>query len=132
MRKSTKAGLLYGVTPPSTKRKVFFPSFTVSGGKYTGAAVLARTSCHRGSRRLESSRARSLYFAPGLFDTGQGESVVAFRITTISSVVSLSLPSVVSAPKTSWSIAARRSSSYLYRKRWIRLALSNMVLPLSL
>jgi hypothetical protein len=29
-----------------------------------------------------------LYFAPGLFETGHGESVVAFRITTISSVFS--------------------------------------------
>src|SRR5690242_18472410 len=65
MRYNRNAGLLYGVTPPSTKTNVpeGFEGFhcRVSGGKYTGAAVLARTSCQSGIFRLQSWRARSLY-----------------------------------------------------------------------
>src|SRR5262249_32949253 len=49
--------------------------------------------------RLQSSRFVSLYLAVGLFDTGQGESVVALRITSNSNVFNFSLPRVVSVPK---------------------------------
>ena len=49
--------------------------------------MLARTTCHRGSRRLHPGRSGGqLYFARGLFESGHGESVLAFRSTTISSV----------------------------------------------
>ena len=83
------------VTPPSTKMKSLGPICTTSGGKYVGAAVLARTSRQSGSSRLQSGRAGSLYLAYGLLDTGQGESVVALRRTTMSRVRSLSEPSLV-------------------------------------
>jgi len=46
-----------------------------------------------------------------LFDSGHGESVVALRMTINSSVFSRSVPSVVSAPMTSLSLAASFSSS---------------------
>src|SRR5690349_4338366 len=51
--------------------------------------------------RLQSSRSRSLYLANGLFDIGQGESVLALRRMTSSRVRSLPEPRQVSAPKTS-------------------------------
>ena len=67
--------------------------------------MLARTNCQSGRFRLQSARVQSLYFAHGLFDTGQGESVDALRRTIISSVFSLSLPRVVSAPNSACSRA---------------------------
>src|SRR5450755_1317597 len=67
-----------------------------SGGKKTGAAVLARTSCQSGRFRLQSFWSRRLNFAFGLFEMGHGESVDALRITISSSVRSLSVPSVAS------------------------------------
>src|SRR5438045_2018737 len=74
--------------PPSTKTRTSFGRFelrlTTSGGKNTGAAVLARTSCHSGNRKLQSSRFSSLYLAKGFVLTGQGESVVTFLVTTSS------------------------------------------------
>src|SRR5580698_4425673 len=39
---------------PSTNSYVVSPNLAVSGGKNTGAAVLARTNCQRGIRRLSS------------------------------------------------------------------------------
>jgi hypothetical protein len=59
----------------------------------------------------------SLYFAQGLLDNDQGESVVALRKTSKSSVRKRSEPNLVSAPKTSLSLSARGSSSYLYFRR---------------
>src|SRR5262249_49029330 len=94
IKNSWKAGLLYIVTPPSTKIKCRGPTWTTSGGKYVGAAVLARTSCHSGSWRLQSSKVVALNFAPGLFERGQGESVVALRRISSSRVCNLSLPRV--------------------------------------
>ena len=91
----------------------FSPKFTTSGGKNVGAAVLARTSCQSGKFRLQSPRVNWLYLAPGLFVSGQGESVVALRITIISSVRSFGLPSVVSAPNSWRSLCASGSSLYL-------------------
>src|ERR1039457_423282 len=86
MRNSRNAGLLYGVMPPSTNTNVLLGSVlshcSISGGKYTGAAELARTSCQRGIRRLQSGRPGSLYFASGLLPIGHGESVVTLRVTT--------------------------------------------------
>jgi hypothetical protein len=59
IRKTKKAGLLYIVTPPSTIRKAPGPpAWIASGGKYVGAAVLARTSCQRGRSRLQASPSR--------------------------------------------------------------------------
>src|SRR5574340_493661 len=105
MRKRRKAGLLCGVTPPSTKTKVLPGSvllhWRTSGGKKTGAAVLARTSCQRGIWRLQSSREGSLYVASGLELMGQGESVVTFLVTTSRRQFRLSGSRVVPAPKTS-------------------------------
>jgi hypothetical protein len=90
---------------------------TTSGGKKVGAAVLARTSCHSGRRKLLSFRPVWLYFANGLLLIGQGESVLAFRITIISSVRKPGLPSVGSPPSalpsSVCSIFASGSSSYL-------------------
>ena len=60
--------------------------------------MLARTSCHSGKLALQSGRAESLYFACGLFERGQGESVVALRITNSSSVLSRSDPKVATSP----------------------------------
>src|SRR5262249_61522692 len=68
------------------------PTFTTSGGKYVGAAVLPRTSCHKGMFRLLSFRSGALYFAAGLFVTGQGGTVVGLRKTTIKKVRRYSLP----------------------------------------
>ena len=67
IRKSWNAGLLYIVTPPSTKTNDLPPPMSItSGGKYVGAAVLARTSCQSGRSRLpELARSGRLYFAPG-------------------------------------------------------------------
>src|SRR5215468_10374777 len=59
------------VTPPSTKMKDLPPHVMTSGGKYVGAAVLARTSCHNGSFVLHAGCAGSLYFANGLLQSGQ-------------------------------------------------------------
>ena len=57
-------------------------------GSRSAPPCSARTSFHKGMSRLQSYRFASLYFAFGLFDTGQGESVDAFAMTTISSVLS--------------------------------------------
>src|SRR5437868_5425255 len=113
---SWKAELLYIVTPPSTKMKSWSMWIT-SGGKYVGAAVLARTSCQTGNFRLQPGRVRSLYFAAGLLVNGHGESVVALRSTIMSNVCSLSEPSVVSSPITSRSISVSLSLSNFVRKR---------------
>jgi hypothetical protein len=59
--------------------KVREPSVILSAGKYTGAAVLTRPSCQRGSFKLQSGSEGSLNVAPVLFDSGQGESVDALR-----------------------------------------------------
>src|SRR5262245_759177 len=88
MRAMRKAGVLYAVVPPSTKTKdsdgsPAFHSIT-SGGKNTGAAVLARTIFHWGMHRLQSGRSGPLYFAQGLLLIGHAESVVALRVTTTS------------------------------------------------
>src|SRR5215475_1504109 len=86
----TNAGQLYAVVPPSTNTNDFFSSLgsqaILSGGKYTGAAVLARTIFHCGILRLQSGRVGSLYFAQGLLLSGHAESVVAFRVTMTSRV----------------------------------------------
>src|SRR5947209_202545 len=95
MRKRRKAGLLYIVTPPSTNTKRCAPTSTISGGKYVGAAVLARTNCQSGRSALQSGRPRALYFAKGLLLIGHGESVVTFRITMSRSVLSAAVPSVI-------------------------------------
>src|SRR4051812_48625526 len=75
MRKTRKAGLLYIVTAPSTIRNGAEPPASISsGGKYVGAAVLARTNCHSGRSRLRAlpcaRRSSRLYVAYGLFDSG--------------------------------------------------------------
>src|SRR5688572_22295280 len=101
------------VTPPSTKIKSLRPTVTTSGGKKTGAAVLARTNCHNGKFRLQSFRARSLYLANGLFEIGHGESVVALRIIIINTLRSFGSPSSVVSPSSDFSFLARLSSSYL-------------------
>src|SRR6266850_5714633 len=88
MRNNWKAGLLYIVTPPSTNMNCWSPTWIGCGGKYVGAAVLARTSCQSSRSRLQSPSVRALYLASGLLETGHGESVVAFRITRSSSVFS--------------------------------------------
>src|SRR5262249_4117571 len=100
------------VTPPSTKMKDLPPHVMTSGGKYVGAAVLARTSCPNGCFVLHAGCAGSLYLANGLLQSGQGESVVAFRITRSSRHSSSFAPSVVSAPNTPFSCFA--SGSLLY------------------
>src|ERR1044071_5339877 len=113
MRASRKAGLLYGVKPPSSNRKAFVGSFgshcTTSGGKKTGAAVLARTSCQSGICEFRSGRSGALYFANGLLLIGHGESVVTLRVTTNSRHLSESDSSVVFAPKTSLSFSVSGS-----------------------
>src|ERR1044072_9785036 len=100
MRAIRKAGLLYGVSPPSSKRKAFDGSSgshcTTSGGKNTGAAVLARTSCQSGICVFRSARSGALYFAYGLVLMGQGESVVTLRVTTSNRHFSLSEARVAS------------------------------------
>src|SRR5688500_5341703 len=93
-----KAGLLYGVTPPSWNRNVWLPNVAVSGGKNVGAAVLARTTCQSGRSRLQSGRDRSLYLPFEQFESGHGESVDAFCRTQRSSVRKRSPPNVVSGP----------------------------------
>src|SRR6478752_4386540 len=105
------------------------PHMITSGGKYVGAAVLARTSCHNGSFVLQAGCAGSLYLANGLLESGQGESVVALRITRSSKHSSSFAPSVVSSPNTLFSCCARGSLSYLYCRRWKMLALSNIAGP---
>src|SRR6185295_19720040 len=109
MRAIRNAGLLYGVRPPSSKRNAFAGSFgshcTTSGGKNTGAAVLARTSCQSGICVLRSGRSGALYFAYGLVLMGHGESVETLRVTTSNRHLSLSESSIVSAPKTSLSFS---------------------------
>ncbi len=86
IRYNKNAGLLYGVIPPSTKTVAFEGSLAFQditpAGKYTGAAVLARTSFHNGIFRLQSIRVGALYFASGLLLTGHTESVVTFFVTT--------------------------------------------------
>src|SRR2546427_10088416 len=100
------------VTPPSTKMNDLSPHIMTSGGKYVGAAVLARTSCHSGSLVLHAGCAGSLYFANGLLESGHGESVVAFPITRGSRHSSSFAPSVVSSPNTFFNCFA--SGSLLY------------------
>src|SRR5882672_551463 len=104
MRAIRNAGLLYEVVPPSTNTNALLASFgsqgITSGLKYTGAAVLARTSCHSLICRLESASARSLYFAKGFELTGHAESVVALRVTTSSSVCRYFGSSVAPGPYT--------------------------------
>src|SRR5262249_57275813 len=97
------------VTPPSTKMKDLPPHVMTSGGKYVGAAVLARTSCHNGSFVLHAGCAGSLYFANGLVQSGHSESVVAFRITRSSRHSSSFAPRVVSSPNTAFSCFASGS-----------------------
>ena len=77
--------------------------------------MLARTSCHSGKFRLQSGRAGSLYLALGLLLSGHGESVVALRSTTISSVLSSSSPKVVRSPKVRCISRWSRSLSNLKR-----------------
>src|ERR1044072_6796474 len=102
MRAIRNAGLFEGVRPPSSKRNALEGSFsshcTTSGGKNTGAAVLARTSCQSGIWLFRSGRLGSLYFALGLLLMGHGESVVTLRVTTSNKHFSSSEASVVSAP----------------------------------
>src|SRR5215472_8136101 len=112
IRNIWNVGLLYVVIPPSTKMNGLPPHMMTSGGKYVGAAVLARTSCHSGSFVLHAGCAGSLYLANGLLESGQGESVVAFRITRSSRHSSSFAPSVVSSPNTLFSCFA--SGSLLY------------------
>src|SRR6476660_6721337 len=116
MRKSRNAGLLYGVVPPSTKANAFSSSFgshlMISGGKKTGAAVLARTSCQSGIRRLQSERPGSLYLADGLLLIGHAESVVAFRVTTTRRQARLAGARSVSAPNVRRSVCASSPSPY--------------------
>src|ERR1044072_1330177 len=113
MRAIRNAGLLYGVRPPSSNMKALEGSFgshcTTSGGKNTGAALLARTGCQRGIFLLSSGRSGALYFAYGLLLMGHGESVVTLRVTTSNKHLSLSELSVVSAPKTSLSFSVSGS-----------------------
>lgn len=116
IRNSWKAGVLNAVTPPSTKMCERSPIRTTSGAKKVGAAVLARTSCHRGRSRFEPLSTR-LNVASGLLLRHHGEFVEALRSTSISSVRSRSLPSVVSAPNTARNRDVRRSSRNLYRNR---------------
>src|SRR5215208_1656166 len=110
MRNSRNAGLLYGVVPPSTKTKDFSGLFgshsTTSGGKNTGAAVLARTSFQSGMSRLQSARSGSLYLANGLELIGHAESVVALRVTTTSTQRRCSGRRVVSSSKVALSVLA--------------------------
>src|SRR6185503_4229564 len=136
MRAIRKAGLLYGVRPPSSKRKAFDGSFsshwTTSGGKNTGAAVLARTSCQSGILVFRSGRAGELYLAMGLLLMGQGESVVTLRVTTSSKDFSVSESSVVSAPNTSFSFSVSGSLLYRCLRRLRMNAFSNIAGPTSL
>jgi hypothetical protein len=127
IRNRRKEGLLYTVVPPSTNTNDFSGSFgsqwITSGGKNTGAAVLARTICHSGMRRLQSGRSGSLYLAKGLLLIGQAESVVVFRVTTTrrqaraSGLRSVSLPNVVC------SFSTRPPSTYrlFHRAKMLRL-----------
>src|ERR1700722_12493021 len=136
MRWSQKAGLLYGVTAPSTNTKVLDSSAgshcRTSGGKNTGAAVLARTSCQRGILRLQSFRCGSLYFASGLLLIGHGESVVTFLVTASRRHLRLSGSRVVSPPKTSCSWAIKGSALYKYLIRSSSQAGSNICFPVDL
>src|SRR5262249_2905022 len=100
------------VTPPSTKMNGLAPHMMTSGGKYVGAAVLARTSCHSGSFALHAGCAGPLYLENGLLESGQGESFVALRITRARRHSSSCAPSVVSSPNTLFSCFA--SGSLLY------------------
>ena len=52
-----------------------------SGAKYVGAAVLARTICQRGTRRLESGNAGSLKRNAGWLHSGHAEPVEVLRAT---------------------------------------------------
>ena len=81
-------------------------------------------------------RVMSLYFACGLLESGQGESVVALRKISSKYVRRPAVPRVASASPVrarmiSWSCRASFSSLYLVRKRLSRLALSNMAGPLA-
>src|SRR5258708_1046862 len=99
------------------------PTVTSSGGKKLGPAALARASWQGGRFRLQSGRLRSLYLAKGLFEIGQGASVVAFRITIRSRVLgartplagSGSEPRVVPAPNFVWRIFLRFSALYVLK-----------------
>ena len=133
MRYIRKAGLLYAVVPPSTNTNVFFGSFAssemTSGWKYTGAAVLARTICQRGRSRLQSGRALSLYFAQGLLEMGQAESVVAFRVTARNRDRRCCGSSVVVSPKVSWSFRCSGPLAYSDFHRAISARLVNASRP---
>src|SRR5215217_4587098 len=133
MRNSRNAGLLYGVVPPSTKTKDFSGSSgsheTTSGGKNTGAALLARTICHSGMFRLQSGRDRSLYVANGLELIGQAESVVALRVTTTSRQRRCSGLRSVSRPNVSRSVSASPPCSYRLFQRTHSLRRENAVSP---
>src|SRR2546426_12669417 len=95
------------VTPPSTKMNDLSPHIMTSGGKYVGASVLARTSCHSGSLVLHAGCAGSLYFANGLLESGHGEAVVAFRMTRSSRHLSSFAPSLVASRDTLFDCFAR-------------------------
>src|ERR1700729_3409814 len=88
-----------------------------SAGKYTGAAVLARTSFHNGIFRLQSVRSGSLYFASGLLLTGHAESVVTFFVTTNRMHFKSSGSRVVVGPNTFFNCWINGSAvcRYLYR-----------------
>src|SRR5262249_4458123 len=117
------------VTPPSTKMNDLPPHVMTSGGKYVGAAVLARTSCHNGSFVLHAGCAGSLYLANGLLQSGHGESVVAFRITRSSRHSSSFAPSVVSSPNTRFTGLRTGWLLYSEPRPRVLLALSNMAAP---
>ena len=115
---------------------------TTSGGKKVGAAVLARSSCHKGRCRLQSLRCGWLYLARGLLHTGHGESVLWLRITIISRLRRPVLPSVAwgtsrlvrcfkALSRACCKVSASGSLSYLYCRRLKIEALSNICAPLS-
>src|SRR5215475_2221038 len=129
IRNIWNAGLLYMVTPPSTKMNGLSPHMMTSGGKYVGAAVLARTSCHSARFVLQAGWPGSLYLANGLLEIGHGESVVALRMTSSRRHSTSLAPSVVFSPNTLLSCLARGSLLYSYRRRSMMLAVSNIAAP---
>jgi hypothetical protein len=132
---SRNAGLLYAVVPPSTNTNDFVSSFLshgiTSGGKNTGAAVLARTSFHSSILRLQSARSGSLYLAAGLEEIGQAESVVAFRVTTVSRQRRLFGLRSVLAPNVFCRVLASSPPPYSDRQRVNSARRSNALRPKS-
>src|ERR1043166_985199 len=96
-----------------------------------GGAVLARSSFPSGMLRWQAGRLLALFLAWGFVLIGQGESVVALRVTTSSRQRSLSEESRVLSPKTRISLASSGPDLYKFLSRRTRLALANISGPAS-